>query len=158
MSNNTLEVVERDLASISLDRVVKYSSMLDSIPQAANTMNAPLYLRDMIMAMDVTSELMADAIRAHGKAEAAYKEAEAIAFLDHAGQYLADNKIKDSAEARKRYVPLDDDVKAAADMRAKTEALVTLLKNKWLSFRMAHDDVKKMAYASDYMNNSPSEA
>ena len=157
MSNNTLEVVERDLASISLDRVVKYSTMLDTIPQAANTLNAPLYLRDMIMAMDVTSELMADAIRAHGKAEAAYKEAEAIAFLDHAGQYLAENKIKDSAEARKRYVPLDDDVKAAADMRAKTEALVTLLKNKWLCFRMAHDDVKKMAYASDYLNNSPGE-
>ena len=75
MSNNTLEVVRSDLASISLDSIARYSSMIETIPQSANTLNAPLYLRDMIMAMDTTSDLLACATRANARAEAAVKEA-----------------------------------------------------------------------------------
>lgn len=113
-------------------------------------MLAPQYLRDFIKAYDHANTMLSMAIRLDAEASSKHDTAKAIAFLDRAGDYLKDKGVKDSAEARKRYVEVDDDVIRAADIKAKTSALVALLKNKLQAFRMAHDDVKKMVYSDSY--------
>jgi hypothetical protein len=120
-------------------------------------MLAPIYLRDFIMAIDVTNSLLARAIRSDLQAAAAVKNQESLAYIDRAGNYLKEKGIKDTAEARKRYVPLDDDVMKAYDLKAQTESMVSFLRNKMFEFRLAHDDVKKIAYSNDYQNNTSNE-
>lgn len=120
-------------------------------------MLAPIYLRDFIMAIDVTNSLLARAVKTDLQAAAAVKNQESLAYLDRAGDYLRSKEIKDTAEARKRYVPLDENVLKAYDLKAQTESMVSFLRNKMFTFRLAHDDVKKIAYANDYQNNTPNE-
>jgi hypothetical protein len=55
-------------------------------------------------------------------------------------------------EARKQYVPLNEEVQGAKDLVSMAESVVGFLKNKLITYRMAHDDVKKAAYTQD---NSP---
>jgi acid phosphatase class B len=76
---------------------------------------------------------------------------EAIAYLDKASDYLKERNIKDSSEARKRYVDVDSDVIAAKDNKARSEALVALLKNKLNVLKMSHDDLKKITYGDQHM-------
>lgn len=154
---NSLEKIERGLQAIDLDKVAAFTKKIADISQGFNTMLAPIYLRDFIMAIDVTNNLLARAIKSDLQADAALKQAEAIAFLDNAIDYLKDRGIKDTAEARKRYIPIDENVMRAAEIKAQTEAMVSFLKNKMFEFRLAHDDVKKIAYSNDYQNNSPYE-
>jgi hypothetical protein len=106
--------------------------------------------------MDITTDLLARAVRNDLRASAKLKEAESIAYFDKAPEYLKEKEVRSSSEAKKMYVPLDEDVQEAQDNKAQSEAMVTYLKNKLQAFRMAHDDVKKIAYANDY-NNSPNE-
>ena len=135
-----------------MTRVIIYTKKISEISKGANTNLAPIHLQDFIMAIDVTGGLLARAIRTDLRADANVKQSEAIAYMDHAGEYLESKGIKDTAEARKRYVPINPDVVAAVDMKAKTTAMVVFLKNKLMEFRMAHDDIKKIAYSGDYNN------
>jgi hypothetical protein len=57
--------------------------------------------------------------------------------------------MKDTVEARKQYVPLNEDVQKAADIVAMGESVVSFLRNKLVVYRCAHDDVKKAAYTTD---------
>jgi hypothetical protein len=145
-----------DVDTPQFRKMLELSEKVKDIAKGANTMLAPMMLRDFILGMDITNNLLASAIRDDIKADARVKHAEAVAYFDKAPQYLKDNKIKDSSEAKKMYIPLDEDVQSAKDRKAQTESLVAFLKNKLQEFRMAHDDVKKMAYANDY-SNSPNE-
>lgn len=110
-----------------------------------------VYLRDFIEGQDVAGQLVAKAIQADIKAKARLERAEAIAYLDRAGDFLASKNIKDSSEARKRYIDIDEDVIAAKDHKAMTEALVSLMKNKQSILRQAHDDLKKVLYGDTHM-------
>lgn len=141
---------------MSMERIAQYSEKIKDIAKGANTMLAPMMLRDFIVAMDITSDMLAKAIRNEIRANAQLKQAEAEAYFDRAPEYLKSKGVKESSEAKKFYVPLDPDVVKAVDEKAKAEAVTALLKNKLHEFRMAHDDVKKMAYSSDY-SNSPNE-
>ncbi len=109
------------------------------------------YLRDFIEGQDVAGLLLAKAVQADIKAKARLEQAEAIAYLDYATSYLQSKNIKDSSEARKRYIDIDDSVIAAKDHKAKTEALVSLMKNKLSVLRQAHDDLKKILYGDQHM-------
>jgi hypothetical protein len=154
MSDLTLvNKLEKDLKSLDITKVLKYNEKLEDLTLGANTMNAPLYLRDFILAYDETNVLLSKAMRYLGQAEAALKAAESIAYFDRASDFLIEKNVKDSSEARKRYIPLDPDVQAAERVKALAESMVSLLKNKMMEFRMAHDDVKKMAYANDNNNS-----
>lgn len=137
-------------------RIVDMSKKLDKIAEGANTMLAPIMMRDFIVAMDITSDLLAKAIRNDLRAGAKLKQAEAEAYFDRAPDYLKSQGVKESSEAKKMYIFIDPAVIAAHEEKAKCEAMTTWLKNKFYEFKMAHDDVKKMAYASDYVN-SPNE-
>jgi hypothetical protein len=143
---------DNDLYSEKLKRIAEYTNKLADVASGANTMNAPLMIRDFIVAMDITNSLLAQAIRDDSKATSALKEAESIAYFDRATDYLKSKGVKDSSEAKKMYIYIDEDYKIAADKKAKTEAMVSLLKNKLQEFRCAHDSIKKMAYSSDYSN------
>lgn len=145
--------LEKDLKSLDLTKILKYHQLLEDLTHGANTMNAPMYLRDFILAYDETNNLLAKAMRYLGQAESALKTAESIAFFDAAGDFLKEKNMKDSAEARKRYVPQDADVQRAEMVKSQAEAMVSFLKNKMMAFRLAHDDTKKIAYASDNNNS-----
>lgn len=144
------------MESNDFSKIVEMSKKLDKIAEGANTMLAPLMMRDFLVAMDVTSNLLAKSIRNDIKASARLKQAEAEAYFDRAPDYLKTKGVKDSSEAKKMYVSIDEGVIQAGEEKAKSEAMTTWLKNKLQEFRIAHDDVKKMAYSSDY-NNSPNE-
>jgi hypothetical protein len=113
---------------------------------------APVYMRDFILAYDVTNTMLSRAIRADLEAASAVDTARSIAYLDKAGDYLKLKNIKDSSEARKQYIEIDSDVQRANNLRAKTQAMVSFLKNKMQEFRLAHDDVKKIAYGDQYLS------
>lgn len=130
---------------VDITQLAEYVNKIDELA-SINKMMAPVYLRDYIMGQDVAANLLAKAMQADSRAKARVEQAEAIAYLERARDYLESKGIKDTSEARKQYVNVDPDVLAAKDNRAKTEALVSLLKSKLSQLRQAHDDLKKIAY------------
>lgn len=134
-----------ELQTIDVTKLVEYSKKIDEIG-SLNKMMAPNYLRDFINAMDMTSSMLSKATKANLEYKAALDRAKAIAYLDKATDYLQNNDIKITDNNRKMYVDLDDDVIAAKDKLAASEAMVTFLKNKYQAFRCAHDDVKKISF------------
>jgi len=148
--------VEESLRALRLDRLAEFTKKIEDISKGFNTMLAPVYLRDFIMAYDFTNTMLASAMRCHGIADSAQKTAEAIAYFENAPDYLKEKGVKDSDAARKRYIHMDLHVQHADKVKAQAEAMVYFLKNKLQEFRLAHDDVKKIAYSSEY-NDSPNE-
>jgi hypothetical protein len=157
MSNlpvSSLEKLENDLKTVDVTKLVEYSKKVKDIA-GLNKMMAPLYIRDFIQAYDVANTMLSVAVRYDIQAQTALDNVRSIAYLDKAGDFLKDRGIKDTSEARKQYVDMDQDVLKASDIKAKTTALVSFLKNKLQEFRMAHDDIKKMVYSDSY--NTPDE-
>lgn len=146
MSDNTL------VPSIDIGQLAVYLGKVKEIA-SINKMMGATYLRDFIEGQDVAGQLLARAVQADIKAKAKLEYAEAVAYLDHASDYLKSKQIKDSSEARKRYVDIDDAVVQAKDNKAKTEALVSLMKNKLSVLRQAHDDLKKILYGDSHMTS-----
>jgi len=141
---------KKQVATIDVTQLAVY---LDKVREIAsiNKMMGATYLRDFIEGQDVAGQLLAKAVQADIKAKARLEQAEAIAYLDHASSYLKSKEIKDSSEARKRYVDIDEAVLAAKDHKAMTEALVSLMKSKLSVLRQAHDDLKKILYGDSHM-------
>lgn len=137
---------------VDVTKLVEYTRKIKDIGSLQKMM-APIYLKDFIEAIDVSSTMLSAAVQLDLKADASLKQAEAIAFLDRAGDYLKQKGIKDSAEARKKYIDIDPDVLAAKNEKARTAALVVFLKNKVQEFRLAHDDVKKISYGDQQLSN-----
>lgn len=135
---------------IDVSQLTTYLDKVKDIPSVSKLM-AGAYLRDFIVGQDVAGQMLAKAVQADIKAKARLEQAEAIAYLDKAADYLRERNIKDSSEARKRYVDVDQGVLEAKDNKARTEALVSLLKNKLSILRQSHDDLKKIAYGDQYM-------
>lgn len=135
---------------VDVTSLVKY---LDKVKElhSINKMMGAAYLRDFIEGQDVAGVLVAKAIQADIKAKAELERAEAIAYLDNAADYLKAKGVKDTSEARKQYVSLDEGVIAAQDKKAQTEAMVSLFKNKLSILRQAHDDLRKILYGDNHM-------
>lgn len=130
---------------VDVTRLAEYVNKIQDMA-SINKMMAPTYLRDMIVGQDIAANLLAKAIQADSKAKARVEYAESIAYLDRAKDYLESKGIKDTSEARKQYVNIDQDVVTAKDEKARTEALVQLIKCKLSQLRQCHDDLKKMTY------------
>lgn len=128
------------------------ASYLEKVKEIAsvNKMMGAVYLKDFIQGQDVAGGMLARAIQTDIKTKAKLEQAEAIAYLDNAADYLEKKGIKDTSEARKRYVDLDPEVVEAKETKAKTEAMVVLLKNKLSILRQAHDDLKKIVYGDSH--------
>lgn len=125
------------------------ANQIASVPK----MMVGVYLQDLIKGQDIAGHLLARAVQADIKAKSRVEYAESIAYLDKAGEYLQSKGIKDSSEARKRYIDIDEDVLSAKDKKAQTEALVTLLKGKLSVLRQSHDDLKKLHYNDMHMTS-----
>lgn len=141
---------DKQVASIDVTQLAIY---LDKVKEIAsvNKMMGAVYLRDFIEGQDIAGAMLAKAVREDARAKARLEQAEAIAYLDNASEYLQSKGIKDSSEARKRYVDIDEAVLSAKDKKAQTEALVALMKNKLSVLRQAHDDLKKIVYGDTHM-------
>lgn len=96
--------------------------------------------------------LLALAVREDARAKAKLEFTQSVAYLEKAKSYLESKGIKDTSEARKQYIDRDDDVLSAKEEKAKTEALVVLLKGKLNELIRAHDDLKKVTYADSQMS------
>jgi vacuolar-type H+-ATPase subunit I/STV1 len=130
---------------VDVTRLAHYVNKINGLASVTKLM-APVYLQDMIIGQDVAANLLAKAIQQDSKAKAKLDYVESIAYLEKAREYLEKHSIKDTSEARKQYVNVDDDVQKAKDIKAGTEALVILLKSKLSQLRQAHDDLKKIVY------------
>lgn len=141
---------DQSLVSIDISALAVYLNKVKEIA-SINKMMGATYLRDFIQGQDLAGALLAKAVQADIKAKARLEQAEAIAYLDRASDYLKMKEIKDSTESRKRYIDIDPDVIAAKENKAKTEAIVALLKNKLSVLRQSHDDLKKILYGDQHM-------
>lgn len=137
--------MNNQLQSIDVTKLAHYTQKIEDVA-GLNKMLAPQYLRDFIMAMDMTSELLSKATKMNLNAKAELDKAKAIAYLDKAPDYCKEKGIKISNGVREMYVDLDEDVIKAKEKYASTEALTSFLKNKYQAFRCAHDDVKKISF------------
>jgi hypothetical protein len=135
---------------LDITHLATYTNKIGEVASVSKMM-APVYLRDFIIGQDIATTLLARAVQADAKAKARLEYVESIAYLENAGTYLESKSIKESSEARKRYVDIDPDVVAAKDSKARTEALVVLLKGKLSELRQAHDDLKRIAYSDPHM-------
>jgi len=137
---------------IDITRIAEYSRKIEHIGQGFNKMTAPLYIRDFSIAYDITSNMLFEVTRKDMDADNKLQFAESIAYLENASAYLSARDIKDTAEARKRYVPTDPGVQHALAVKAETAALMIFLKTKLQEFKMAIESVKKIAYGDMYMS------
>ena len=135
---------------VDITRLAHYVNKIEEL-SSINKMLAPRYLQDFIIGQDVAANLLAKAIQTDSKAKAKLDYVESIAYLEKAREYLESHGIKDTSEARKQYVNIDKDVVAAKDVKAGTEALVSLLRSKGAQLRQAHDDLKKIVYGDQNM-------
>lgn len=130
---------------VDLTQLAPYINKIQELASISKMM-APVYLQDFIVGQDCAASLLAKAMQADSRAKSKVEQTEAIAYLEKAKDYLENKGIKDTSEARKQYVNLDEDVLKAKDQKAMTEALVALIKGKLSQLRQAHDDLKKIAY------------
>jgi hypothetical protein len=136
--------VQEAVDAIDLTKIAEYTRKLKDIGSGFNKMMAPVYLRDFVIAFDVSSVMLARAIQADLQTKSELETAEAIAFLDRAPDYFKAKGEKPTVESRKAYVALDPDVIQAKELQAKTTALVSLLRNKVIEFREAISAIKTL--------------
>lgn len=134
-----------ELQSLDVTKLVHYTEKIREIGEL-NKMLAPLYLRDFINAMDLTSSMLSKATKSNLDAKSALERAKAVAYLDKSEEYCRQKGIKMSNGIREAYVDLDEDVIKAKELYSASEAMCVFLKNKYQAFRCAHDDVKKISF------------
>ena len=151
-SSPNLKVSSGSSLKLDVTKILEYSKKISEIGRGFNKMTAPLYIRDFSIAYDITSNMLFEVIRQNLKADNELQIAESIAYLENAAAYLESKNIKDTAEARKRYVPLDPAVRIAMDVKAESDALCSFLKTKLHEFKTAIESVKKIAYGDQFMS------
>ena len=138
--------IEKTIGLMNVTGLVTYTKKVGEIANITR-LSAPEYIRDFIMAYDMTATMLSELTRTFLEAKAALDHAESIAYLEEAAEYLKKNEIKDTADARKRYVDINPAVVECKDLVGRITAMDQLLKNKLTLFKAAHDDVKKIYYA-----------
>ncbi len=134
-----------ELQSLDVTKLVFYTEKIKEIGEL-NKMLAPLYLRDFINAMDLTSTMLSKATKNNLDAKSSLERAKAVAYLDRSEDYCREKGMKMSNGIREAFVDLDEDVIKAKEVYSASEAMCIFLKNKYQAFRCAHDDVKKISF------------
>ena len=125
------------------------SEKIKDAVKGSNPALAPTYMRDFCVGLDVTGLLLSRAMADETMAGKKLDLAKSIGYFDFAPEYLDGKGIKHSDAAKTKAAILDPNVQTATEIKAKTEAIVVLLKNKAMVLRCTHDDIKKSAYASE---------
>lgn len=143
--------MENEVLSVEQDtrNLAKYDTNLQDLAKACNPMLTPKMLQDFLLMYDEASFYLGKAVYLQSQLKSEVDLAESIAYLERASDYLKSKNIKDTSEARKMYIPLDADVQRVSTLQSRIEAVVTLLKNKIVVFKCAHDDSKKLAYGQE---------
>ena len=144
-----LQIIENGDIVIDVSRLHLYLAKIKDIP-SISIYSAPGYIRDFIVAYDITSTFLARVTEKEILLKNLIDKLESIAYLEKAPEYLAQRNIKDTSASRDRYVDMDDEVVAVKDKYAKIVALSSFLKNKLVTFKAAHDDVKKIIYKDTF--------
>src|ERR1017187_8941940 len=94
---------------VDVTKLAEYVNKIQEL-SSISKMIAPAYLQHYIIGQDVAAGLLAKAMQADSRAKAKAEYSESVAYLDRAKDYLESKGIKDTSEARKQYVNIDQDV------------------------------------------------
>jgi len=130
------------LDDIDIQAIAKYTQKISDLGGGFDKMMGGVYLRDFIIAYDLSIVMLAKATQAEIIAKYALQEKEAIVFLDKAPEYFKSKNEKPTVESKKSYACLDPEVKEAQGVLAHATALVVLLKGKQSEFKDAIYSVK----------------
>jgi hypothetical protein len=144
---NNLDTMMQQV-NVNLSVVVKYEALKADLT-SLDIVSGPMYMRDFNVAYEEVSKL---AIQVQHLLEGAIEEMdhqEALAKFERAPEYfktkeILSGTIKDSGQLRDAYVSMDHQYRAAKERVAMLRALVKYLDVKAESFKMAHDDAKKI--------------
>ncbi len=145
-------VIEERLRALDVTKIAVYTNKIRDIG-TLNKMMGAVYMQDFIVAHDITNTMLSQTLKCHLQVDTELKTAKAVAYLDKASDFLKSKDMKDTQKAREAYVDMDPDVIRMRELRAKTEAMVTFLKNKLRSFQDAQHAVKKIAYGDQQMTD-----
>jgi hypothetical protein len=140
--------MSNELQQLDITKLIQYTHKINEIG-GMNKILAPDYLRDFIMAMDLTSNMLTKAVKDNLEAKSSLDRVKAIAYLEKSEDYCKEKNIKMSNGVREAFVDLDEDVITAKSTYAASEAMCVFLKNKYQAFKNTHDDVKKIAYGDN---------
>ena len=152
MQDLSLVIKEAKTLDVDITRIAQYSKKIEELGNDFNRLNTPDYLRDLIIARDITSQALFKITKCLMDAEDLVKKEESIAFLDRAEVHLTIKGSKDTVDARKMYVNRDEQVLKARGVYNQLKALERLIRDKVSLFKDAHDTLKKIVYSE---NNSP---
>lgn len=141
-----ITVINQSLDALDLKKISEYTRKLSDIGDGFNKMMAHVYLRDFIIAYDVSTIMFARAVQIEMQAKSHLEEVEAIAFLDKSSEFFKLRGEKATVESRKAFVDLDPDVKQAKETLARATATAVLMKNKVQEFREAIGAVKLLQH------------
>ena len=138
-----LEVVETDIGKLQRFELLKADIV------SVDLLSGPLLMRDFITAYVESAKIAAKVRGWLENAEVTLKHEAAKAVLERAPTYFKANrenleKLKDSKSLRDAYLFLDEEYLKAQQGVSALKAMVRILDNKTESFKMAHDDVKKI--------------
>jgi hypothetical protein len=148
-NNKTMSLFnEIDVTAISV-----YTKKIADLGDGFNKMMGGVYLRDFIIAYDLSVVMLAKATQVEIQAKYDLEEKEAIAFLDKAPDYFKERGEKPTVESKKAFVALDLDVRAAQEIVAQSTAMVVLLKGKVSEFKDAIYSVKTIVNDNNNTSN-----
>jgi len=132
----------------NMERLLKYEVQKKDLV-AVDVNSGPMYMRDFNKAFDILSILIAKTDEEYEGAVAERKNEEAKAVLERATEYFEQNDIlhngiKDSVSLRETYMKRDPKYLEARDKENFLKAFLKYLQNMQDSFKMAHDDAKKI--------------
>jgi len=145
-------LVEQVVASFSpkIDAtpLAKFDGYKDEIEQI-DLASGPQLMRKFIHAYEWTSRAAINVRKRLDDADEEMKHEEAKALLERFNDYYEAHKdklgeMKDSASLRKIYLSLDEPYRKAVAKVNMLKAMSKFLENKAESYRMAHDDSKKI--------------
>lgn len=145
-----------------LEKLQKYEILKKDLV-SIDVYSGPTYMRDFTLAYQLVSRIVASLKKLLGDAADEVAHQEAIAKLERAPRYFEEKGIlskkgkgglKDSAALRDMYVQIDKDYREAKRKKNILDALSSYYTNLLNSYRMSHDDAKKVW---DKFSNAPNE-
>jgi hypothetical protein len=143
-----------------LSKLIPYEQLKRDLV-SIDSLSAPAYMRDFNLAFEFASRVVAKLKYFHGRAKERSKEEESKAILERAPMYFEKHNIlkdkgglKDSSSLRDTYAKIDVEYQQAKDEENMLEALLEYYEKLVESYKMAHDDAKKI-YDKTTSNGTP---
>jgi hypothetical protein len=146
---NLLADLKTAFEEINIEELMGFVPARKEMATNANPTSAPVYLEKMIEACSLANRLYSSSIGIETKLGNLIKKIEAIASVDWAEDYLKERGIKVSESAKTKVLPMYPQLTEAYDLKGEVLAMSKFLQGEYASFKMAHDDAKKITYSKD---------